>query len=225
MNIMKKNILLVWIMMMVTYPIRSQTVNWYALNAKEKHILNANIGTEYGVIFGLGYGYHFDNRFFPLIIGAEASIPSGNTLLDDFKVKAGAHVRWAKIHDVQFSTRIQGIFRKFENKNVAISNFGVDMAGVIGYYRPTWFTGGEVGFDKAIVTHFRHSEHYKEIYPEVKNGWYEPATGGNFYYGIQGGYSFSRQEVYVKLGNIVSQDFKTKPRLPFLVQIGYNYKL
>ncbi len=130
--------------------------------------------------FRIGIWLPFRQQVFPLIIGAEASIPSGNTLLDDFKVKAGAHLRWAKIHDVQFSTRIQGIFRKFENKNVAISNFGVDMAGVIGYYRPTWFAGGEVGFDKAIVTHFRHSEHYKEIYPEVKNGWYEPATGGNF---------------------------------------------
>lgn len=222
---MKKYIISVLLVMLTAWSLKSQTVNWSALKAKETHILNANIGAEYGVVFGLGYGYQFNNRLFPLIVGVEVSIPSGSTLLDDFKVKAGANVRWIKMDDIQFSTRVQGIFRRFENKNAALLNFGLDMAGVIGYYRPRWFAGGEAGFDKAIVTHFKHSEHYKEIYPEVKNGWYEPATGGNFYYGIQGGYSFSNQEIYLKLGNIVSQDFKTKPHLPFLIQIGYHYKL
>ena len=204
--------------------VNAQVINW-ANAGKEKHILNANIGAEYGVVFGLGYAYKLNCKLFPVMVGAEFSIPSGNTLLDDYKTKAGANVRWIKVHDFQFSTRVQGVFRWFENENAAIANFGLDMAGVVGYYRPKWFGGVEVGFDKAIVTHFKHSKHYKDIYPEVKNGWYEPATGGNFYYGAQGGYSFGNQDVYLKFGNVVSQDFKTKPLLPFYVQIGYNYKL
>lgn len=220
----KYYIVSVFIVILTTSSLASQTVNWSTLNNKEKHRVNANIGTEYGVVFGLGYGYTINNRLFPIIIGSELSVPSGNTLLDDFKIKAGANVRWLTVQDIQFSTRVQGIFRRFENENVTIANFGLDMAGVIGYYRPRWFAGIEVGFDKAIVSHFQHSEHYKEIYPEVKNGWYEPATGGNFYYGLQGGYSFPHQDVYLKLGNIVSQDFTTKPQLPFFVQVGYNYK-
>ncbi|HCN47950.1 MAG TPA: hypothetical protein DIT10_02425 [Chryseobacterium sp.] len=221
---MKKYRISVLFLMLAAGFLRSQTLNWAALNKKERHILNANIGTEYGVIFGLGYGYKLNTGLFPIITGVEFSVPFGSTLLDDFKVKAGANIRWIKIRDFQFSTRVQGIFRRFENENVVISNFGLDMAGMIGYYRPKWFAGIEAGFDKAIVSHFEHTAHYKEIFPEVKNGWYEPSTGGNFYYGIQGGYSFSNQEIYLKLGNIISQDFKTKPQLPFLVQIGYNYK-
>ncbi|WP_185289062.1 hypothetical protein [Chryseobacterium lactis] len=221
---MKKYRISVLFLMLAAGFLRSQTLNWAALNKKERHILNANIGTEYGVIFGLGYGYKLNTGLFPIITGVEFSVPFGSTLLDDFKVKAGANIRWIKIRDFQFSTRVQGIFRRFENENVVISNFGLDMAGTIGYYRPKWFAGIEAGFDKAIVSHFEHTAHYKEIFPEVKNGWYEPSTGGNFYYGVQGGYSFSHQEIYLKLGNIVSQDFKTKPQLPFLVQIGYNYK-
>ncbi|KMQ65391.1 hypothetical protein ACM46_05680 [Chryseobacterium angstadtii] len=202
----------------------AQTINWGSEN-KEKHILNANIGAEYGVIFGLGYSYKLNSRLFPMMLGAEFSTPSGNDLLDDYKAKAGVNVRWIKVHDFQLSTRVQGLFRLIENENAAIVNFGLDMAGVIGYYRPKWFGGVEVGFDKAIVTHFKHSEKYKEIYPDVKNGWYEPATGGNFYYGLQCGYTFRNQEIYLKGGNIVSQDFKTKPLLPFYAQIGYNFKL
>ncbi|WP_312305380.1 hypothetical protein [Chryseobacterium sp.] len=222
---MKKYIISVLFVILAASSLKSQTVNWAALNNKEKHILNANIGTEYGVIFGLGYGYKLNTAWFPMITGVEFSVPSGGTLLDDFKAKAGANIRWVKVNDFQLSTRVQGIFRRFENENVAIANFGLDMAGIIGYYRPKWFIGIEAGFDKAIVSHFEHTAHYKEIFPDVKNGWYEPATGGNFYYGIQGGYSFPHQEIYLKLGNIVSQDFKTKPQLPFLVQVGYNYKL
>ncbi|UEQ78524.1 hypothetical protein [Chryseobacterium arthrosphaerae] len=222
---MKKYIISLLFIILAAGSLPSQTVNWAALNNKEKHIVNANIGTEYGVIFGLGYGYRLNTALFPIITGVEFSVPAGGTLLDDFKVKAGANIRWVKVNDFQLSTRVQGIFRRFGNENVVIANFGLDMAGTIGYYRPKWFIGIETGFDKAIVSHFEHTARYKEIFPGVKNGWYEPATGGNFYYGIQGGYSFPHQEVYLKLGNIVSQDFKTKPQLPFMVQIGYNYKL
>lgn len=221
---MKKNIISLLLLTLICYFTKAQTVNWGALETKEKHILNANIGAEYGAVFGVGYGYKLNSKLFPMIAGAEFSIPSGQTLLDDFKVKVGMNVRWIKVKDFQFSTRVQGIFRRFENENVVIKNFGLDMAGVIGYYRSRWFVGAEVGFDKAIVSHFEHLEHYKEIYPEVKNGWYEPATGGNFYYGLQGGYSFSKNDIYFKVGNIISQDFKTKPQLPFFAQIGYNYK-
>ncbi|NIF04473.1 hypothetical protein F3J23_03370 [Chryseobacterium sp. Tr-659] len=219
---MNKNIISVLIVLLTVISMKAQTVNWAALN-EEKHLLNANVGAEYGAIIGLGYGYKFGGMF-PMITGVEFSVPLGDTLLDDFKVKAGTNIRWVKISDFQLSTRVQGVFRRFENENAAILNFGLDMAGVIGYYRPKWFIGGEAGFDKAIVTHFKHSGHYKEIYPGVKDGWYEPATGGNFYYGLQGGYSFTRQEIYLKVGNIISQDFKTKPHLPFFAQIGYNYK-
>ncbi|MCL1691393.1 hypothetical protein AB2S31_16175 [Elizabethkingia anophelis] len=205
--------------------IKSQTINWSSLSNTEKHILNANIGAEYGLIFGLGYGYKLNNLLFPIILGVEFSIPSGNNLFDDFKVKTGGNIRWLKIENIQLSTKLHSIFRRFENENVALTNFGLEMSGSIGYYRPHWFTIIEAGFDKAIVTHFKHSTRYQEIYPEVKNGWYEPATGGNFYYNLQGGYSFSNQDIYLKIGNIISQDFKTKPQLPYLLQIGYNYKL
>lgn len=211
-------------LMLAVNTLDAQTINWAAAG-KEKHILNANIGAEYGVVFGLGYHYKLNSKLFPMTVGAEFSTPSGNDLLDDFKTRAGANVRWVKLKDFQLSTRVQGVYRRFENENVAIANFGLDMAGVVGYYRPKWFAGAEVGFDKAIVSHFKHTDYYRETYPDVKNGWYEPSTGGNFYYGVQGGYAFKNHEIYLKGGNVVSQDFKTKLMLPFYVQIGYNFKL
>ncbi len=205
--------------------IQSQTVNWQNLKENEKHILTINTGTEYGIIYGVGYGYKFNSKLFPIIANAEFSIPSGDKLLDDFKSKIGGNVRWVKLGKFQFATKAQGIFRRFGNENVRLSNFGLDMSAVLGYYGNRWFVGAEVGFDKAIVTHFKHTDKYREIYPDVKDGWYEPATGGNFYYVLQGGYAFKNQEIYLKLGSIISEDFKTKPTLPYLLQIGYNHKL
>jgi hypothetical protein len=63
---------------------------------------------------------------------------------------------------------------------------------------------------------------FGENYPNAKDGWYEPATGGNFYYGVQTGYSFGNNDVTLKAGKVIQQDFKTDPVIPFYFQLGYN---
>ena len=55
----------------------------------------------------------------------------------------------------------------------------------------------------------------------MKDGWYEP-TGGNFYYGLKTGLSLKRNDIYLKAGKILAQDLKTKPPMPFYVELGYN---
>ena len=205
--------------------LKAQTINWASLKEDNRHIINANAGMEYGVIYGLGYGYQFKSKLFPIIANVEYSSPSGSTFFDDFKTKMGVQLRWLKIHDFQFSTKIQGIFRRYENDFVRLLNFGSDLSANIGYYRSKWFIAGEVGFDKTIITNFKHSNKYRDQYPGVVDGWYEPATGGNFYYGLQAGYSFKNQDLYLKAGKLLRQDFKSAPYIPFYVQIGYNIKL
>ena len=61
----------------------------------------------------------------------------------------------------------------------------------------------------------------KRNYPAIVDGWYVP-TGGNFNYGIISGYTFKNNEVYIKTGKIVTQDFKATPTLPLYLQLGYN---
>lgn len=202
----------------------AQTINWANLQEQNKHIVNAHVAVEHGLIYGAGYGYQFKNRLFPTVIAIDYSFPSGNNIFDDFKVKVGGQIRWVEFHDFQFSTRIQGVFRRYENDFVRLVNFGSDLSGVFGYYRSKWFVASEVGFDKAIVTHFKHSDLFKEQYAGVIDGWYEPATAGNFYYGLQAGYSFKKGDFYLKAGNILAQDFKTKPMLPSYIELGYTMK-
>ena len=63
------------------------------------------------------------------------------------------------------------------------------------------------------------------LYPGVKDGWYEPSTGGNLYYGMQAVYSTKPADVFIRGGKIVSQDFKTDPLVPFIIQLGFTFKL
>jgi hypothetical protein len=212
-------------LMLMMNAIKAQTINWASLDSNDKHILNVNAGLEYGTVFGVGYGYNIKNKLFPMIGDVEYSFASGNNIFDDMKTKVGVQVRWLEFHNFQFSTRLQGVVRRYQNDNVRLVNFGSDLAGMIGYYRRTWFVAGEVGFDKAIITHFKHSNVYHEQYPGAVDGWYGPTTGGNFYYGVQAGFSFGNNDVYLKAGKILTQDFKTTPLVPIYAQLGYNVKL
>ena len=219
----KENILIT-VMVLFISSVNAQTINWAGLKAEDKHILSASFGLNYGVIYGLGYGHQFKTRLFPIIAELEYSVPSGINILSDFKTKIGGQIRWIDYHGFQFSTKIHGVFRRYENDFNRLLNFGSDMSGIAGYYRPHFFVAGEAGFDKAIVTHFKHSEEYKDQYQGVVDGWYEPATGGNFYYGLQAGFSLWNQDIWLRAGKILTQDFKTTPMIPIYGQVGLNIK-
>jgi len=205
--------------------IAAQVINWENVSEQNKHLLHANAGAEYGVTAGLGYNHLIPIKNFPFIIGGEFSIPAGNELADDFKFRLGVQIRIAAFNHFQFSARVQGISRRYHNQSVRLFNFGSEFAGTLGYYHKHWFLGVEAGFDKAIVTNFKHSEWYKNnIYDNVQDGWYEPATGGNYYYGLQGGYSTKKVDVTLKAGKVLQQDFESQPLLPFYGQFGVNFR-
>ena len=202
----------------------AQTINWNTMGTT-KHIINANFGLDYSLSYGLGYGYKLDTKL-PIVINANVSMPSGETPSDDFKTKIGGQIQLLKRSNFMGALAIYGIYRKHETELVRLRNFGSEMKGTFGYYKSKWFVAAEAGFDKAIITHFKHAPKYKdEIYADILDGWYEPATGGNVYYGLQGGYSFKKLDMTINIGKVVSQDFKTSPLLPFYVNLGINYRI
>jgi len=202
----------------------AQTINWNSLNAT-KHIIGLGIGMDYSLAYSVGYVYKLNSKM-PIVLNANFSIPAGENLLDDFKAKIGGQFLLLNKSNFKGSITLNGIYRRYENSLVRLQNFGSEMKGVYGYYKPKWFVAGEFGFDKAIVTHFKHSQVFKEtIYEDVKDGWYEPATGGNFLYGIQTGYSFMKSDLMLNIGKITTQDFKTTPLIPYYLMLGFNYRI
>lgn len=202
----------------------AQTFNWSRVDENKKFMVNAKFGMEHGAIFGLEFGYQIKTALFPVILNVEYSFPTGENFLDDFKTKIGGQIRLIEYNNVHFTANIHGVFRRYENDFVRLLNFGADLSGILGYYRNNWFAAAEFGFDKAIVTHFKHSDTYRSQYSGFINGWYQPPTGGNYYYGLQTGVSFYEHDIYLRLGKTVMQDFKTSPMLPVYGQLGYNLK-
>ncbi len=200
-----------------------QTINWSRLKKSDRHIVNINAGLEYSLIGSIGYGYQLKTKI-PIVLVADFSTPFGEALLDDHKAKVGASFKLAKAGNFHFTSKIQGIFRRYENDFVRMVNFGSELSATAGYYKKKWFVAGETGFDKAIVTNFKHTQLYKDVYPAVKDGWYEPATGGNFYYGLQTGVSFKQSDFTLRLGKVVTEDFKTSPSIDFYFQLGYTLR-
>jgi len=220
-----KSLLIITAVSFIQNKIYAQVINWKNVSKQNKHLLHINAGAEYGVTAGFGYHHLLPVKKFPLWIGGEFSVPAGNGLTDDFKVRLGTQIKLVAFNHFQFSGRVQGLARRYHNQSVTLFNFGSDFAGTLGYYRKHWFWGTEAGFDKAIVTNFKHTEWFKRnIYNNVQDGWYEPATGGNFYYGLQGGYSMKKIDISLKAGKLLQQDFKSQPLLPFYGQLGVNFR-
>ena len=201
----------------------SQNINWRSLKNEQKHIISLNTGLLYGTTIDLGYGHKLNTKL-PMILNAEFSTSFGDTALDDFKTKIGAQAEVLKIGGFSTTLKAYGVFRRFENDNAQLLNFGSELSAVSGNYKSKWYVAGEFGFDKAIVTHIKHSDVLKNYYPGIKSGWYIP-TGGNFFYGVQSGFSLGRNDLNLRAGTMATQDFKSTPTLPFYFQIGINRKI
>ncbi len=203
---------------------KAQTVNWNALEST-KHLVNLGIGWDYSLSYSQGYAYQ-PGRSIPIVLNGNVSIPFGQNLFDDLKVRAGGQIVLLNQPYLKGGLSLNAIYRRYENSLVRLQNFGSDIKGFFGYYKPDWFIAGEAGFDKAIVTHFYHTDSYKEnILQNVHDGWFDPATGGNFLYGFQTGLSFKKSDITLNTGKVVSQDFKTTPLIPYYLTLGFNYKI
>lgn len=203
--------------------VKGQTINWKTIDSS-KHIVTAGFEWDYSLSYSAGYGYKLNTKL-PIVLSLNFTKASGENLLDDFKTKIGGQIVLLNQPTLKGVITLNGIYRRFENDLVRLQNIGSELKGTFGYYKPKWLVACEVGFDKAILTHFKHSDTYKkDIYQNVKDGWYEPATGGNFSYGLQTGYSFKKSDITLNFGKVITQDFKTTPLIPFYLRLGYNYK-
>lgn len=207
----------------LTSIVHAQTLNWRALKTDQKNILHVQAGWEYGLTYGLGYSRQF-SVFVPVVAGVEYSAPVGENLSDDFKIRMGGQAEVLHAGAFSATVKLYSPFRRFQNHLATLVSFGGELTGMAGFYRSNWFVAAEFGFDKAIATHVQHSRASIESYGGRQSGWYVP-TGGNYNYGVQGGFSFRRNDFSLRIGKMISQGFKTQPFIPFVAQLGYVRRL
>lgn len=204
------------------YALQAQTLNWANLTAEKHSLASAQMGFEYGLVYGAAYGYRLGTKL-PLLLTAEASLPAGNRIFDDYKTKVGAQVRFTSWKDFHAGARAQAIVRGYGSGFARLTNIGSDVAVNAGYYRKLWFFAAEAGLDNALATHIHHTERYLQTHPAAVGGWYAN-TGGNVYYGIQTGVSFWKNDLTLKFGKMHAQAAGFSPTLPMYAMLGYTYK-
>ena len=197
----------------------SQNINWRTLRGEQQNIVQFNAGYDFGASAQIGYARSF-TMFKPVVVGLDYSFPMGSTLTDDFKVRLGGQMEIVEMGDFSATVKIYSNFRRYQTQLVRIVSFGSDFAVATGYYRTTWYVAGEFGFDKAIATQLRHADIMRANYPAIRDGWYLP-TGGNYYYGVQGGKTIGESfEVSLRMGATSAQDHDENALLPFYLLLG-----
>ena len=201
----------------------SQNINWRLLREDRPNVLQLNFGYDYGVTAQLGYSRAF-TLIRPVVVGLDFSVPMGDVLLDDFKARIGGQVEIVQAGSFSATVKIVSNFRRYKTQMVRIVSFGSDFAAVVGYYKSTWYAAGEFGFDKAVTSYFKHSDIMRAYYPTIRDGWYVP-TGGNFYYGIQGGKAIGESlELTLRMGATRAQENDEDAVLPYYAQLGLGVK-
>jgi hypothetical protein len=169
--------------------------------------LYADFGLDPALVATLGYGRVVPMFGHPVQLATDIGIGAAGFELSDFRARVQAStaiVRWRSLH---LTGNASFLTRGTENTIYRGLNFGSDFTGTLGMYRESWFAAGEIGFDKAIITHITHSDWYRRFYPGAKDGWYLNA-GGTFHYGFAAGAALGSIELVGRAGWQRTEDHK-----------------
>ncbi len=197
----------------------AQVVNWRTLGPDQRHVAGTYAGVDYGIVLGAAYAYHYKAA----LLGTEWTLPAGGSAADDFRGTVGVSVRWLERGALAVATDVRGIVRRYDSPYVRLLNAGADLSGTVGLYGHRWFLAGRGGFDQAVATRIRNGDALRASYPAIRDGWYG-ASGGNFHLGLEAGRSMGRADLYLALGRVVEQDFRTTPTVPFYARLGLTMK-
>lgn len=218
---MKKIIISIIIVIAAVQFSNAQSYNWGAFNECGTHTLGAEFGLEYGMTIGLRYGYYLP-VFLPMMFTADVQIPFGYQVMDDVKARIGVQLQMPAIQDFRFIVKYNLVSKRFNNPYTRQYSFGNEIGLIAGYYRQKWFVAAEFSYDNTSISHIHHSENYLDFYPDAKDGWYKNFAG-NFYYGLQGGYSFKNIDLSLKVGQPRNKNFKMTT-LPYSATLNVTYR-
>ena len=153
---------------------------------------------------------------------AEAGIVTAHADAGDFRTRLGLQTSLARWRSLQLTGSAMAVVRGTDNSVYRGINFGADVSGTLGVYRPRWFAAGEVGKDKAIITHVKHTDWYRQnFYADAKDGWYLDA-GGTLRHGIAAGLTVGRVELMTRMGWLKTEDYN-RVMTPGYASIGVGF--
>jgi hypothetical protein len=195
-------------LMLSAFAARDVAAQWnVARFDNDRNRIYTTFGLDPALVTSLGYARVIPLGGHAVQLSGEAGVVTARMDARDFRTRLQVQtslLHWRSLH---FTGSATFITRGTENVIYRGLNMGSDFTGTVGVYRKGWFTAGEFGFDKAIITHVTHTDWYRtHYYPEAKDGWYLNA-GGTFHYGVTAGLALGRAELVGRFGWVRTEDF------------------
>ncbi|MEZ4851344.1 MAG: hypothetical protein R3B93_22565 [Bacteroidia bacterium] len=218
-----KNIIVLFTIIFSFSALKAQIINYGADHSNAASTVQLYGGLKYGVILGVGYLHKLEIKNHPIWIGAQIESPFGENILDDHKEVLSAQGTIYQKGSFRVNSSLALIHRATQNPYANMNNLGAEISLNTGIFRPKWFLAGEVSFDQPFSTYITHHEAYREIYPQVRDGWYK-TSGGNMRAGIQGGYSLKQFDVNLQIGPSLNSAGRMN-MLFFYGILGVNWRI
>ncbi len=194
----------------LTHAASAQEINLASLD-EEANRVHVTTGAEYSFIASLGYSRILPFLDRKIVVTGEATVPWASLDAGDYGARAGALVpvldggRW------KVAGTAASVFRGTKTRINQMTDVGVDVGVVGGFYSPRVFVAGEFGVDLALTTRIEHTDGYRmAVHADAQDGWYAN-PGANLRAGLQAGASFSRYDVILRAGQV--RDVDGKPPL------------
>jgi hypothetical protein len=181
-------------------------------------------GVDPALVTSLGYGRVVSVLDHDFQVTVDGGIVMAGVDASDFRARLGTQTTILGGEWLRVTGSATFITRGTDNVIYRGLNFGADITGTFGVYRPGWFAAGEFGKDKAIITHVTHSDWYREHhYADAKDGWYLDA-GGTYHFGAAAGLAIGRTELVGRFGFHRTEDFKDlSPPVYFSLGVGVGF--
>jgi len=190
----------------------------------EPNRVYTSFGLDPAFVASAGYARAIPVMSHAFQLNAELGVAAAHPDTRDFRTRVGAQTSLLHWRSVNFSGTATFISRGTENSIYRGFNFGADLTGALGVYRPGWFAAIEVGKDKAIMTHITNSSYYRStFYADAKDGWYLD-SGGTLHHGLAAGLTIRRTELMAKAGWLTTERYNSvMPPLYGTVGIGFGF--
>jgi hypothetical protein len=179
-------------------------------------------GLDPAFVTSVGYARVIPVRGHAIQVAAEAGVASAEVGVRDFRARLEVQSSIVQWRSLRLTGSASFITRGIDNTVYRGVNFGADLTGAVGFYRPAWFAAAEFGKDKAVITHVKHTDWYRtNFYPDAKDGWYLDA-GGTYHYGVRAGFAVGSAELTARAGFLSSEHFNDVTP-PFYGSVGLGF--
>ena len=206
-------VMMVVLGLLVSFTARAQEVNLGALD-QASNIVHVSTGAEYGFVAGAGYARVVPFLDRQLVLTGDFTLPWAGLDLSDYRLRVGALMPIVGSRRWKVAGGVAPTVRGTKNDISRMTGVGADIGIVGGYYARHFFVATELGFDWSMTTYVAHSQVYRStVYEGARDGWYAN-PGGNVRAGLQGGVTFGRYDVILRIGEVRGVD-GDPPLLPF----------